>query len=251
MKTIAEIEATLKPGMQAYYAARCCWWTTDPAHLGSIDGTADGLPCCPYCGSVLFQCDAAKLIADAREYASYYKGGADYAGGLVSFALSHHVNGRHGLVFDKLEPVIPELKKFRRPNRTLSTEKSARCVRCRSEFSEAETAGYRGCPTCGSTGLPMPLSHDVTVKVNWHELRILTMWAERWADAVEKSVAQEGGQSDAKAAVTAIARALESQHPTLPPLTLLGELKQVQESYPELETRDGEGNVILPAKKAN
>ncbi len=251
MKTIDQIEATLKPGMQAYYAARCCWWTTDAAHLGSHDGTADGLPCCPYCGSVLFQADAIEFIANAKADSAYYKGGADYAGGLISFALSHHVNGRHGFGFEKLDPVIPELKKFRRPKRVLSAEKSIRCVRCRSEYSEAETAGYRGCPGCGSTGRPMPLSHDVTVKVNWHELRILTMWAERWAETVEKTVTQEGGQSDANAAIAAIARALEGQHPTLPPLTLLGELKQFQESYPELEARDGEGNLILPAKKAN
>ena len=248
MKTLDQIEAELRDGDLAFYAAKCCWWTTNRNDLGSLDGTAHGLPCCPYCGSVLFQGDARKFIDAAKGNASRYRGGAGYEGVLVAFAMSHHANDHHGYGFDKLEPA--RRWRFPRPPRKLSTEKSMRCVRCRSEFSEADTAGHSACPKCGATGSPMAIKQDVTVNVNWHELRILTMWAERWAGAIEKKLGEQE-EPDAKLVVTAIARALELQHPTLAPLTLLGELKQVQESYPEVEVTDGQGNVILPSRKAN
>lgn len=99
--------------------------------------------------------------------------------------------------------------------------KSIRCTRCRAEFSEAEAVGRGGCPACGDTGVPMSIAQDVTLRINWHELRILTIWADNYA--------REHCQPDGQAALAAIIRALEAQRPdgSFAPLTLLGEIQEV------------------------
>jgi len=66
---------------------------------------------------------------------------------------------------------------------------------------------------------------DVTIKINWHELRILGMWAERWA-------AQEPGTAKT---VNAITLALEEQFPSRLPLTLARELGDMKEHFPDRE----------------
>ena len=40
------------------------------------------------------------------------------------------------------------------------------------------------CPHCQSTGIPVDTEKLITVRTSWHELRILVMWAERWASAL-------------------------------------------------------------------
>ena len=236
------IKAGLKPGATAYYGARCCWWTTDPKDLGEIPDV--GLPCCPYCGSPLLMAPAADFIASAEANASHYG-----AGGLDTFVRSHGTPCQHvktwehyammngsGL-FTGMSPVrFPRLPKIR------STEKTIRCTRCGSEFSEAETEGAGGCPACGSTGIPMHMSDDVTVRVNWHELRILGIWADNWAGTVD----QQDPACDAKGAMTGILSRLQAQHPGKPPLTLGGELKLLRETYPEIEAVGFGGEDLLP-----
>src|SRR5256885_5579944 len=37
------------------------------------------------------------------------------------------------------------------------------------------------CPNCQSVGSPVDLAKELTIRTSWHELRILIMWAERWA----------------------------------------------------------------------
>lgn len=224
----------------AYYSARCLWWTTSGKDLGEMAGS-DGLPCCPYCGSMLMMGDAEKFLVAAEENPSHYG-----AGGLETLAAAHHGSGLHGRQsWDALAPA-GEIR-FPRSERVLSTEKSIRCVRCGSEFSEAETENAEGCPKCGSTGVPCAIKDDVTVRINWHELRILGIWADNWAAACDE---REPGK-DGKGAVTGILQRLQAQHPERTPLTLLGELKQVQEEYPDMEVTDGSGKVLLPRKKPN
>jgi hypothetical protein len=78
----------------------------------------------------------------------------------------------------------------------------------------------------------MSPKQDVEVKVNWHELRILTMWAENWANRIKDD-------PDTKAnpvrTIFAIAKRLQDQHPLLPPLTLSGELEELKKAYPGVE----------------
>lgn len=133
-------------------------------------------------------------------------------------------------------------------NPVTTEEMSVRCTRCRSEFTDAQIQHAKACPKCGTRGVPMSVAQDVTIKVNWHELRILTMWAERWADQVAKN---DDALPDAQAVVPAIARAIQAQHPTMPPLTFAGEIAQVQEVYPEVEVMDGNGNVLIPRKQVH
>ena len=56
-----------------------------------------------------------------------------------------------------------------------------RCVICDHEVDS--TCRLRACPKCGTTSIPCDSSLDVTVKINWHELRILAIWAEFHANA--------------------------------------------------------------------
>ena len=89
--------------------------------------------------------------------------------------------------------------------------------------------------------MPCAIADDVTIKINWHELRILTMWAHNFA-------AIRALDSDAKRGLAAIIVRLEKQFPDKTPLTLAGEVRQLQEDYPSAElVVDGE--VIVPRKK--
>ena len=70
---------------------------------------------------------------------------------------------------------------------------------------------------------------DVQVNINWQELRILTMWAERWMiHACEQG--WEGAPTCLEV-VRAIAARLGAQHPALPALTFIGEVEEMREMF--------------------
>lgn len=105
--------------------------------------------------------------------------------------------------------------------------KTVRCVKCRSEFSNAEleeavAKGSQGCPACGDTGVPMSIEQDMTIKINWHELRILTIWADNYA----RQHKEDPGMVET---VAAIVKPLEMQRPSgdFAPLTIMGELQEL------------------------
>lgn len=118
-----------------------------------------------------------------------------------------------------------------------SDVKTARCTRCRAEFSEREimqnTTG--GCPKCGTHGVPMAVSQDTEVKINWHELRILIIWAENW----ERHVHAKQWQSEdglGVGVVASIARELSRfRKEGWPALTLFGEIEELKKEYPGLQ----------------
>lgn len=109
---------------------------------------------------------------------------------------------------------------------------SARCVICDHEVSNVDDLpeGTAGCPKCGTTSIPCDPADDVTVRINWHELRILSIWSEFWANAHPEAV------PDMKQPVFSITRRLEAQHPDKPPLTLGGEIRQLKQTFPGIET---------------
>ena len=120
------------------------------------------------------------------------------------------------------------------------SEKTTRCTTCRAEFSEAEIAGAKACPSCGSSGNPMAIAQDVTLRINWHELRILTIWASNWAG-------REGVPASSRLALESILRELDKQKPEgAAPLTLAGEVRQLQEAGFDAELQDAAGNVVVP-----
>src|SRR3974390_2998828 len=92
------------------------------------------------------------------------------------------------------------------------------CVDCGARFTQEEIEGW-GCPKCGSQSVPCDVDKDTTVEVNWHELRILVIWAENWAGHCRR---QEVDRSSKTMPVTvaAIARRLQGQRPSFGSLTL-------------------------------
>ena len=82
--------------------------------------------------------------------------------------------------------------------------------------------GLDRCPACGTTGLPCASGDQVSVSVNWHELRILVMWAENWARQHKGCT-----ETDMSRTVYGIARRLRAQHPERIPLTLAEEMGEI------------------------
>ena len=85
---------------------------------------------------------------------------------------------------------------------------------------ELEAHGESSCPRCGYDGVPCSPDEDVSVDINWHEMRILTLWAMNYAN--ERYVKGRG-------VLTAICQRLQKQYPDMTPLTFAGEIKQVRE----------------------
>lgn len=219
---IKAIESTLAPDSTAYYAMACCWWTTNPADLGDHPS---GLPCCPYCGSMLMMAPASDFIANARKTPEHYGDG-----GLDTFALGHHSSGVHAI--DWLHFSRHAVLKF--PAKPPATEITMRCVACGAPWSEATVAKFGGtCPRCGASGAPCMIADDVSVTINWHELRILCMWA--YAHALRCDSAGNPAEGDRMVpAVEAIGGRLSAQHPGRSQLSMAGELAELQEDFPDL-----------------
>lgn len=66
----------------------------------------------------------------------------------------------------------------------------------------------------------MEIAQDTTIKINWHELRILTIWASNWA-------AQACGKMEQKAVASVIKRLQVQRKKGWPALTLLEEIKEL------------------------
>jgi len=98
-----------------------------------------------------------------------------------------------------------------------------RCTRCALELTEAASENLERCPRCHTTGLPMLVADDVTITVNWHELRILGMWAENWAASH-----REKDDGDAQRLVNIICGRIHAQFPDKAPLTMTGELGELK-----------------------
>jgi hypothetical protein len=127
----------------------------------------------------------------------------------------------------------------------MSEPKTTRCTTCRAEFTDAECEGATACPTCGSDGLPMSIAKDTTVKINPHELRILTMWAMNYAEDCDK---RRPGARKMADVVKGIVHALQPQ--VSAPLSFAAELKQVANTFGPVQViKDGKVTVIDPDEK--
>lgn len=92
------------------------------------------------------------------------------------------------------------------------------CTDCGHKIASFD--GLNGCPACDSRGIPCASENQVSVSVNWHELRILVIWAENWQR-----------RHTLGRTVYAIAKRIESQHPEQPCLTLASELGEIAKKY--------------------
>jgi len=97
------------------------------------------------------------------------------------------------------------------------------CTDC--GFKVKSFDGLEKCPNCGSKGIPCSFSNQVKVDINWHELHLLCVWAERWAH--EKL---EGAGT-----IYSIALRLQQQFPDKHPLTLAGEVNELKKHIPNIE----------------
>jgi len=97
------------------------------------------------------------------------------------------------------------------------------CTDCGKRFSPYELKGATACPDCGFTGVPCAVEQDCQVDVNWHELRILTIWAENYARQIDAAT----GDSNLTLTVTAIAGRLQRQQREFPVLTLSAEIAEL------------------------
>ena len=104
------------------------------------------------------------------------------------------------------------------------------CTLCGKRFTEEEVQGVDRCPACGSQGVPCGTDQDLTVQINWHELRILGIWASNWIDKSPTADVQT------RQLVRAILGRLERQRPDLTPLTLSGEIAQLRREFGNVET---------------
>lgn len=121
--------------------------------------------------------------------------------------------------------------------------KTTRCTHCSTEFSEEELTNAQECPTCGTTGTPCLLEDDVMLKINWHELRILGIWADNYARAVNL-------EDSSRKVISAILSRCERQFPDRTPLTIGGEVRKLQEIHPEISLLRSE-EIEVPSKKVN
>lgn len=79
------------------------------------------------------------------------------------------------------------------------------------------------CPFCGTDSIPCDDSNNISVTINWHELHLLVVWAEYYANMTEGANVH---------AVYSIAHRLEKQYPNLWKLTLAGELSDLKRQFP-------------------
>ena len=105
------------------------------------------------------------------------------------------------------------------------------CTECRVEI--LSFTGLTKCPQCGTTGVPCSYQNQVTPSINWHELHLLCVWAERFGQSIQQA-----------GLVYGIAQALEAQYPDRHKLTLAGEVNEVKKEYPGTQLFDGEGKEI-------
>jgi len=116
--------------------------------------------------------------------------------------------------------------------------KTVRCVICQAEFTDEEIENATCCPACGDTGVPCAVKDDVQLKINWHELRILSMWAERWALHIEKE------HMGALVTLDCIVQRLQKQYPNKSKLTIRGEVGDVKKQFPGSKLIDEHGKEI-------
>ncbi len=108
-------------------------------------------------------------------------------------------------------------------------KKYIRCLHCSTEYSRKESEGISSCAKCGSKSVPCLIDDDVNIRINWHELRILTIWAENWARQIDDKE-EDNGKDKLLLTIMTIAERLQNQFPTRIPLTMFSEMRELRNS---------------------
>jgi Zn finger protein HypA/HybF involved in hydrogenase expression len=104
----------------------------------------------------------------------------------------------------------------------------ARCTRCSNEFTEKDIEKATACPSCGTKSIPLNPNEDISIKINWHELRILCIWAENWARHCDKDKKDDMSYETMLSTIMIIAERLQKQFPDKICLTLFSEIRTLR-----------------------
>jgi hypothetical protein len=68
-------------------------------------------------------------------------------------------------------------------------KKDIRCAVCKSEFVSAvlNATKEQSCPICRTTVPPLKINQDGFIKINWQSIRVLAIYAQRWAETFDTS----------------------------------------------------------------
>lgn len=108
--------------------------------------------------------------------------------------------------------------------------KTVRCLLCESEFSDEEIKGVTSCPKCGTRSIPCNIKNDIQVKINKHELHILLVWADNYANCADNQSENLDNPSyeSLQKTIKVISRRLNEQIKEEKIMTLSEEIKELQ-----------------------
>lgn len=104
-----------------------------------------------------------------------------------------------------------------------------KCSICNSILNEKEQQNVN-CAYCGQKFFSIDPNYDVNIKINWAEIRILTMWAERWANKIDKDY------PGSSLVIACIAKRIKNQYPDKTSLTLAEEIDDLKKEMPSLKS---------------
>lgn len=124
----------------------------------------------------------------------------------------------------------------------MSLEKPVECMTCGERFGWEQLNELKACPNCGSSSIPMDHSEDIMLKINPHELRVLTIWADNYAQMELKP------RADSQNAVKGFKRLLARIREQVKfPLTIADEVKEVASHFETRAIAVRNGHVIAEA----
>lgn len=108
--------------------------------------------------------------------------------------------------------------------------KRLRCTECFQEFDIQ--ASVVACPGCGSKEIPEDCALDTRLTLNWHSLRVICQWAERYAETFSPD---EPAAKSKKYLEHIFELIREQQTVGAGPLTFGDEIAQLREAYPDVQ----------------
>ena len=109
-------------------------------------------------------------------------------------------------------------------------EKTIRCTDCYAEFSEDEVGNRCHCPACGTKSVPMAIKEDVLLPIN--------------AEGLE--------EEQSRIVLHKIIKRLDKHRPPgACALTLVGEIKELQDEFPTASLYVGDECIVPPKEEVN
>lgn len=93
------------------------------------------------------------------------------------------------------------------------------------------------CPNCGSRSVPMDPHFDVTLTLNWYELRCLVQWAQNYIESIEEDRDLEAGFERLLNKIRAV-----KPHGYAMGLTLLDEIQDIRNTGLDVTIHQGKKN---------